>query len=132
MLGGMGDWVWYTAATGGTALAATYARVDGMYYAAQGGDNGESLLLTEVEVTITETPAPSLTELAQTFCEIDMATVADLNTDGATGTVIWYTTTTGGTALEAVAALTEWTYNLHQIRKDLWNARPSCTEGQSV
>src|SRR3546814_20053703 len=47
-----------------------------------------------------------------------MATVADLNTDGATGTVIWYTTATGGTALAADAALTAGTYYAAQIGED--------------
>src|SRR3546814_5084277 len=84
-----GTVIWYTA--GGTPLAATDALVDGMYYAAQVGDNCESVDRTEVAVTITKTPAPTLTNLDQIFCEIDMPTVADLNTDGATGAVIWYT-----------------------------------------
>src|SRR5690606_654241 len=85
-----GDVVWYTSATGGTALAPTAALVAGTYYAAQIGDDCESVARTEVTVVITETPARSLTELTQLFCEIDSATVADLNTAGATGPVVWY------------------------------------------
>jgi len=68
-----------------------------------------------VEVTITETPAPTLTELEQVFCEIDMPTVADLNDDGATGDVVWYTAATGGTPLAADAALSAGTYYAAQI-----------------
>src|SRR5690606_18097806 len=116
--GATGDVLWYSAATGGTPLADDAALTAGTYYAAQMGDDCESVERTGVEVTITETPAPSLTELTQTFCEIDMATVADLNTDGATGTVIWYTTATGGTALAADAALTAGTYYAAQIGED--------------
>src|SRR5690606_31265748 len=85
--GATGTVVWYASATGGTALADTDALVAGTYYAAQIGDDCESVVRTEVTVVITETPAPSLTELTQVFCEIDSATVADLNTAGATGTV---------------------------------------------
>src|SRR5690606_41817697 len=52
-----------------------------------------------VSIVVNETPAPTLNNLTQTFCEIDSATVADLNTAGATGDVVWYTSATGGTAL---------------------------------
>jgi len=113
--GADGDLVWYTAATGGTPLAADVALITGTYYAAQVGDNCESVDRTAVEVTITETPAPNLTNLEQTFCEIDMPTVADLNMDGATGDVVWYTAATGGTALADDAALTAGTYYAAQI-----------------
>src|SRR5690606_10014374 len=97
------------------ALLPTAALVDGTYYAAQVGNNCESVLRTAVEVTITKTPPPALTELEQTFCEIDMPTVADLNTDGATGDVVWYTAATGGTALADDAALVAGTYYAAQV-----------------
>jgi|GEM_PF-1164493 len=116
--GATGTVVWYTAATGGTALADDAALTAGTYYAAQVGDNCESVDRTEVTVVITETPAPVLTELEQTFCEIDGATVADLNTDGATGTVVWYTAATGGTALAGDAALAAGTYYAAQVGDD--------------
>src|SRR5690606_40457642 len=61
-----------------------------------------------VEVTITVTPAPDLDEREQTFCEIDMATVADLNTAGGTG-VLWYAAATGGPALDPGTALVDGT-----------------------
>src|SRR5690606_41141823 len=83
------------------------ALVAGTYYAAQVGDDCESVARTEVTVVITESPARSLTELRQVFCEVDSATVADLNTAGATGKVVWYTSATGGTALAPTAALVE-------------------------
>src|SRR5690606_33360870 len=116
--GATGDVVWYTSATGGTALADTAALVAGTYYAAQIGDDCESVARTEVTVEITETPAPALTEIEQTFCEIDSATVADLNTAGATGTVVWYASATGGTALAPTAALVAGTYYAAQIGDD--------------
>src|SRR3546814_13171341 len=86
-----------------------------MYYAAQVGDNCESVNRTEVQVTITKTPAPTLTNLDQVFCEIDMPTVASLDTDGATGTVIWYTAATGGTPLAATDALVDGMYYAAQV-----------------
>jgi adhesin/invasin len=113
--GATGTVVWYNAATGGTALAATDALVAGTYYAAQITDGCESVNRTEVTVVITVTPAPVLTQTTQTFCEIEAATVADLNTAGATGTVVWYNATTGGTALAATDALVAGTYYAAQI-----------------
>src|SRR5690606_7486025 len=104
-----------TAATVGTAVADDAALTTSTYYAAQIGDNCESVDRTAVEVTITETPAPTLTELEQVFCEIDMPTVADLNTDGADGEVVWYTAATGGTPLATDAALTTGTYYAAQV-----------------
>ncbi|WP_189627907.1 Ig-like domain-containing protein, partial [Sphingobacterium griseoflavum] len=68
-----------------------------------------------VSITITDTPAPTLTELAQTFCAIDSATVADLNTAGATGTVVWYDAASGGTALPSTASLSSGMYYAAQI-----------------
>src|SRR3546814_2650696 len=61
-------------------------------------------------VTITKTPAPILTKLTQTFCEIDLPTVVGLDDDGATGPVVWYTAATGGTALDPATALADGTY----------------------
>src|SRR5690606_39585321 len=113
--GATGTVVWYTAATGGTPLADTDALTTGTYYAAQVGDNCESVDRTEVAVTITETPAPTLTQLEQVFCEIDAPTVADLDTDGAAGDVVWYAEATGGTPLAADAALTTGTYYAAQV-----------------
>src|SRR5690606_39732615 len=116
--GATGQVVWYNVATGGTPLANDASITDGTYYAAQMGDACESVDRTEVTITITKTPAPALIQLDQTFCEIDAATVADLNVDGATGQVIWYTTATGGTPLANDAALTDGTYYAAQMGAD--------------
>src|SRR5690606_39530910 len=126
--GATGTVVWYTSATGGTALTPTAALVAGTYYAAQIADDCESVARTEVTVVSTETPAPSLTEFTQDFCEIDMPTVADLNTAGATGTVVWYTSATGGTALAPTAARSTGKKYDVQIRDDRESvARPEVT-----
>src|SRR5690606_179635 len=68
-----------------------------------------------VSITVKSVPAPVLDELSQTFCEIDAPTVADLDETGATGTVIWYTAATGGTALAATDVLADGTYYAAQI-----------------
>src|SRR3546814_1682386 len=103
--GATGTVIWDTTATGGTPLAATDALVDGMYYAAQVGDNCESVNRTEVQVTITKTPAPTLTNLDKLYDEMYIPTSAILNTYAATGTVIRYTAATSGTPPAATDAL---------------------------
>src|SRR5690606_35017500 len=104
---------WYAA--DGTALTGTELLVSGSYFAAQVIGGCESVTRTEVEVTITVIPAPTLTNLDQIFCEIDMPTVADLSTDGATGTVVWYTAATGGTPLADTEALVDGMYYAAQV-----------------
>src|SRR3546814_16298233 len=128
--GSSGTFIWYTTATGGTALAADAALTAGTYYAAQIGEDCESVDRTAVEVTITETPAPTLPELDQVFCEIDMPTVADLNTGGATGTVICYTTAISGPELAADAALTACTSYAPQLDDDCESRSESDGVGQ--
>src|SRR5690606_39695563 len=116
--GATGTVVWYASATGVPASAPTASLVAGTYYAAQIGDDCESVARTEVRVVITETPAPALTELTQVFCEIDSATVADLNTAGATGEVVWYTSAIGRAAWRATAAVVAGTKTRAQLTDD--------------
>lgn len=94
---------WYTASTGGTALAATAVLTDNTtYYASQTVDGCESVARTAVAITITTVAAPTVDDATQEFC--NSATVAGL---AATGTAIkWYDEATGGAALEATVALT--------------------------
>src|SRR5690606_3502499 len=68
-----------------------------------------------VTIEVVETVPPALTELEQTFCEIDGATVADLNTDGATGTVNWYDAATDGTLLTGTELLVSGSYYAAQV-----------------
>jgi len=92
---------WYNAASGGTALAASTALVNGQnYYASQTENNCESQQRLVVSVTINSPTAPS--GLAtQNFC--NSATVGDLS---ATGTNIqWFNTATGGTPLATSTVL---------------------------
>ncbi len=96
---------WYSAATGGTALAATTALTNGgVYYASQTVTGCESATRTMVTVTINAPAAPTVT-VTQTVC--NSGTVADLTATGNAGaTIVWYSAATGGTALATTTALT--------------------------
>lgn len=93
---------WYSAASGGTALASTTALVDDTtYYAASTAGTCESATRTALTVNITLVTAPTVAGPSQDFC--NAGTVANLV---ATGTAIkWYTAATGGTALLPSTAL---------------------------
>ncbi|RZJ73438.1 MAG: hypothetical protein EOO45_10075, partial [Flavobacterium sp.] len=97
---------WYTAATGGTAIAETTVLTSGTttYYASQTIDGCESATRTAVTAILNVTTPPQATA-AQTFC--NAGTVADLEVSG-TG-VQWYAAATGGTAIADTAALTNGT-----------------------
>lgn len=93
---------WYSAETGGTALAGTTALTNGaMYYASRTVDGCESATRAMVTATVNMTAAPVAAATLQSFC--NSATVADLDAEGTD--VQWYTSATGGTALDADAAL---------------------------
>ncbi|KGO84575.1 hypothetical protein Q765_20840, partial [Flavobacterium rivuli WB 3.3-2 = DSM 21788] len=111
---------WYTAATGGTALASTASLSTGTYYASQTLNNCEGVR-TAVSVTINITAAPIAS--AQTFC--NSATVANLT---ATGTGLqWYADATGGTALAATTSLTAGTYHVSQTLNSCESIRTAVT-----
>ncbi|MFA5297839.1 MAG: hypothetical protein WC389_06480, partial [Lutibacter sp.] len=87
----------------GTFVAAT--DVAGNYtYTVAGGTvcPDDSAIVT---ITILKVPAPTTTEVNQTFCEIDAKTVANLN---ATGTgILWYDTEISTTPLNGTDLLTD-------------------------
>jgi large repetitive protein len=91
---------WYTAATGGTALSANAALVNGTTYYASQTVGCESLTRTAVVVTVTTTPAPTAAA-AQSFTAD--ATVADIAVSGTA--IVWYTDATGGTVVDGSTAL---------------------------
>ncbi|MFN3589623.1 MAG: LamG-like jellyroll fold domain-containing protein, partial [Spirosomataceae bacterium] len=96
---------WYSAATGGTALASTAALATGTYYASQTVNGCESTR-TSVSVTINEIPTAP-TASAQSFCGTT-STIANLVATGSN--IQWYSAATGGTALASTAALATGTY----------------------
>ncbi len=102
-----GTAVWYSAATGGTALASTKLGTlevgEYTYYVARKDAKGcESTTRTAVKVTVSQgackTPAPTATEVPNVeVCEGDAATLAA--TFSTTATAVWYSVATEGTAL---------------------------------
>ncbi|NHN28130.1 hypothetical protein FIA58_020825, partial [Flavobacterium jejuense] len=100
---------WYSTSTGGIALASTTNLATGTYYVSQTINGCESATRTSVSVTLNVTPAP--TASAQTFCNV--GTVADLVATG-TGTMNWYSASTGGTALVSTTNLATRTYYVSQ------------------
>ncbi|MFD2594850.1 T9SS type B sorting domain-containing protein, partial [Sphingobacterium griseoflavum] len=95
--------VWYGAASGGTALPSTASLSSGVYYAAQIGDGCESVLRTEVSVTITDTPAPTIADAAPVFCANDSKTLVDIPVVGSN--ITWYDAPIGGMMLPASTIL---------------------------
>src|SRR5690606_18543911 len=75
------------------------------YYAAQIGDNCESVDRTEVTVTITETPAPTIEDATPEFCETDNMTLADLVVVGTD--IRWYASATSTDVLPATTVLAD-------------------------
>lgn len=103
---------WYTAPTGGTALAATTALVAGNYYVAQKIGNCESATRTPVAVTLLPaTPLPTAT--SQTLCAGN--TITNLVVTGTTGaTFKWYAALTGGVELATTTPLVAGNYFVSQ------------------
>jgi hypothetical protein len=99
------DIKWYSDETGGTALLATDALVNGnSYWASRTIDGCEGLLRTEVAVTVNVTPVPTGDD-EQEFC--DAALVSDLVAEG--NTITWYDAETDGNAITVDTALTDGT-----------------------
>ncbi len=116
---------WYSAETGGTALANTAALATGTYYVSQTVSACESTR-TSVAITVNVTAEPVVA--AQTFC--NAATVADLM---ATGTAIqWYAEQTGGVALANTAALATGTYYVSQTENSCESVRASVSVTVSI
>ncbi|AWH86781.1 hypothetical protein HYN59_17420 [Flavobacterium album] len=101
---------WYSAATGGTALAATTPLSAATYYVSQMVGGCES---NRVPVAVTFTTVAAPTASAQSFCP--GTTVASLVATGGTGAEFnWYTTASGGTELVPAAILLQGTYYVSQ------------------
>ncbi|KGO90296.1 Ig-like domain-containing protein, partial [Flavobacterium subsaxonicum] len=94
----------YTAETGGTAVPAITALVDGTtYYASLTVGSCESATRLAITVTVGNAATPTTTDATQDFCLADAPTVADLQVNE-TG-VTFYTAATGGTAISPTTAL---------------------------
>lgn len=96
------DVKWYAAATGGTALTATTALVNGnQYFASQTLNNCESFARTAKTVSINVVAAPTVADNTPEFC--NAATVANLQVNGSG--IKWYAAAAGGTEIAGTTAL---------------------------
>jgi len=102
--------VFYNAATGGTAYAATEALVSGnIYYASLTDANGcQSAIRLAITVNINNAGTPTTNDTTQDFCLVDNPTVASLQINESNVAV--YNVATGGTALAATDILANGTY----------------------
>ncbi|AWI25787.1 fibronectin type III domain-containing protein [Flavobacterium pallidum] len=99
--------LWYTVATGGTALSSTAQLATGTYYVSQTVD-GCTSARRAVSVTVNATAPPSVSD--QSLCQGRF--VSDLT---ATGTALrWYAASSGGTPLAPSVQLTAATYYVTQ------------------
>jgi gliding motility-associated-like protein/uncharacterized repeat protein (TIGR01451 family) len=101
--------VWYTLATGGTALDPTTPLTNAIYYGAiKDGSGCESSVRSIVTVTVTDPATPSTNDNTQDFCLVNKPTVANLQTNETN--VVWYNLSAGGTALDPTTALANGPY----------------------
>jgi len=102
--------VFYATATGGTALAATQALINGtVYYASLNGAIGcESITRLAITVTVTDPATPTTNDATQNFCIANNPTIANIQVNEAG--VVFYTTATGGTAVAITVPLITGTY----------------------
>lgn len=101
---------WYSGSTGGTALASTATLQQTTYYVSQTVNSCESARIP-VTVTITTVPNP-VVDTTQAFCP--GATVADLDAEAATGGMLVWSSTQGGTALTDNTPLATGNYYVSQ------------------
>ena len=97
---------WYTTADLGTPAPADQVLVEGPYFVTQTNEGGCESEAAEVTVTLEDTPAPTLTQGGNVFCEVDNPTIADLNNNIVqTGNITWYDAATGGEAYSSADRL---------------------------
>jgi len=98
--------LWYTAATGGTAIAPTTALTSGTYYAAIKDltTNCESATRLPVAVIVTDPATPTTAQSTQNFCLSSASTVANIQVNESN--VVWYDAATAGTAFAPTDLLT--------------------------
>jgi gliding motility-associated-like protein/uncharacterized repeat protein (TIGR01451 family) len=101
--------VWYSTATGGTAIAPTTALVTGTYYGAVSSAIGcENPARLAVTVNVNSPSVITTPRTTQTFCLSALPTLASIFVNETN--VVWYASATGGTALANTTPLTATTY----------------------
>ena len=113
---------WYDAPTNGNVLSSNTTLTNNTsYYASQTVSSCESTSRLAVAVTVNVTPNAPTPTTPQAFCSVTSPTVANLATNGASP--IWYTASTGGTALATSTALTTINYYQSQTVNGCESAR---------
>ena len=107
---------WYEDLALTLPLLTTDSLVDGEdYYATQTKDGCESSMSVQINVTINDTPTPTLDDPNIEYCINDNPTINTLSLniveyDGSLDNLRWYDTLTGGTAFTENTLLTDITY----------------------
>lgn len=99
---------WYLTLTESTPLAADTPLISGTTYfgvLTDATSGCESSVRLEVAVTINDADTPTTNNSEQSFCSVDMSTVADIQANQ-TG-VIWYSSPSGGMPLAATTVLVD-------------------------
>ncbi|WP_299058545.1 gliding motility-associated C-terminal domain-containing protein [uncultured Polaribacter sp.] len=100
---------WYSSATATVPLNSTDILEAKNYYATQtAGESCESNTRLEVTVVLDATQPPTTTSTSQSFCDNELATIADLNITGTT--IRWYDTETSTEVLNNTDLLTTGDY----------------------
>ncbi|MCF7561654.1 T9SS type B sorting domain-containing protein [Sabulilitoribacter multivorans] len=105
---------WYNAPTGGTSLATgsvfntPVVNNTTTYYVDATVNGCTTTTRTAVTVTVQKTPMPNTTNSNQSFCDIDQASISDIQVTGQN--ILWYDAVTGGNQLNSADALTTSTY----------------------
>ncbi|WP_339918347.1 T9SS type B sorting domain-containing protein [Yeosuana marina] len=109
----VGNINWYDSATAGNLVFTGNSFVTPVlsttttYYVDATANGCTTATRTPVTLTVQKTPLPTA-NATQTFCDIDNATIADLQVTGTN--VLWYAASTGGSPLSANNPLTTATY----------------------
>jgi len=101
--------IWYSTATGGTAIPPTTALVTGTYYGAVSSTIGcENPARLAVVVNVNSPSVITTPRTTQTFCLSAVPTLANILVNETN--VVWYASATGGTPLANTTPLTATTY----------------------
>tara|TARA_R110002051_G_scaffold94647_6_gene164535 strand:+ start:471 stop:3716 length:3246 start_codon:yes stop_codon:yes gene_type:complete len=100
--------LFYANASGGLVLDPSTLLSDGIYFAANVENGCESLIRLMINVDVINILPPTTVSMNQTFCESDMATIADIQVNE-TG-VLFYDSASGGNTLDPSVVLTDGTY----------------------
>ncbi|WP_204244183.1 gliding motility-associated C-terminal domain-containing protein, partial [Wocania ichthyoenteri] len=108
---------WYEDAALTLPLTGIEALVDGEdYYATQTNSSGcESSTSAQIDVTVNDTPTPTLLDASEEYCINDDPTINDLSLNiteynASSNNVIWYDASTGGSTISSSTPLTNTTY----------------------